>query len=82
MEADPAAAQIIPHADGVTGATAIVAVRSATQIRVSTTIPVYARTRVQTAARRRRNALAMTDTELKLIAAAAIIGESNTPRNG
>ncbi len=31
---------------------------------------------------RKRNAFVMTDTELKLIAAAAIIGLSNTPKNG
>ena len=31
---------------------------------------------------RSRSALAMTDTELKLIAAAAIIGLSSTPKNG
>lgn len=29
-----------------------------------------------------RNALAITDTELKLIAAAAIIGLNSTPKNG
>ena len=29
-----------------------------------------------------RNALAITDTELKLMAAAAIIGLSNSPKNG
>jgi hypothetical protein len=32
--------------------------------------------------RRSRNALPMTDTELKLIAAAAIIGDSSKPKNG
>lgn len=32
--------------------------------------------------RRRRNALAITETELKLIAAAAIIGLRSTPKNG
>ncbi len=32
--------------------------------------------------RRSRSALAMTDTELKLIAAAAIIGDSSNPKNG
>ncbi len=31
---------------------------------------------------RSRSALAMTDTELKLMAAAAMIGDSNTPNNG
>jgi hypothetical protein len=31
---------------------------------------------------RSRNALLITDTELKLIAAAAIIGDSNKPKNG
>lgn len=29
-----------------------------------------------------RNAFAITDTELKLIAAAAIIGDNNIPKNG
>ena len=29
-----------------------------------------------------RNALAITETELKLIASAAIIGESNNPKTG
>jgi len=33
-------------------------------------------------ARRRRSALPMTDTELKLIAAAAIIGDSSRPNTG
>ena len=37
---------------------------------------------LQILVRRRRSALAITDTELKLIAAAAIIGESNQPDNG
>ncbi len=32
--------------------------------------------------RRRRNALPITDTELKLIAAAAIIGLNSNPKNG
>ncbi len=32
--------------------------------------------------RRNRSALPMTDTELKLIAAAAIIGDSSSPKNG
>lgn len=31
---------------------------------------------------RKRSAFMMTDTELKLIAAAAMIGESNRPKNG
>lgn len=31
---------------------------------------------------RKRNAFTITDTELKLIAKAAIIGESNIPKNG
>jgi hypothetical protein len=37
---------------------------------------------VHTLARRRRKALPITETELKLIAAAAIIGLSRTPKNG
>ena len=36
----------------------------------------------QSDARRSRSALPMTDTELRLIAAAAIIGFSNTPKSG
>ena len=40
------------------------------------------RHRNQIAARRSRSAFAMTETELKLIAAAAIIGLSKMPKNG
>ncbi len=36
----------------------------------------------QRAAQRNRSALPITDTELKLIAAAAMIGLSNTPKKG
>jgi hypothetical protein len=36
----------------------------------------------QISTRRRRSALLTTDTELKLMAAAAIIGESSRPKNG
>jgi len=37
---------------------------------------------IQTAARRNRKAFAITDTELRLIAAAAIMGLSSSPNHG
>ncbi len=42
----------------------------------------YLGERIHSCARRSRNALPITDTELKLIAAAAIIGFSNIPVKG
>lgn len=38
--------------------------------------------KLQSVKRRKRNALLITETELKLIAAAAIIGDNKTPKNG
>jgi hypothetical protein len=43
---------------------------------------VYLRRIPQMRALRKRRALPITDTELKLMAAAAIIGESNSPNTG
>jgi hypothetical protein len=43
---------------------------------------VNASARAHAFARRKRNALPMTDTELKLIAAAAIIGDKSSPKHG
>ncbi len=58
-------------------------VRAATQSKnLSSISTLVERSRFQIAAFRNRNAFVITETELKLIAAAAIIGLSKSPKNG
>ena len=56
--------------------------RRASLLRVSNLQPKKCGSHHYSRARRRRKALPITDTELKLIAAAAIIGLSRTPKKG